>query len=79
MNRRAFVASSTAFATAAMKPNIQFGVDLFSIRNSNYTAFEYLDHCAKLGAEVVHFSELRFLGGLEAEHLKKVRDRKSVV
>ena len=56
-----------------MKPNIKFGVDLFSIRNSNFTAFEYLDHCAKLGAEVVHFSELRFLGGLEPEHLKKVR------
>jgi len=76
MNRRAFVAASTATlasAAASMKPNIKFGVDLFSIRNSNFTAFEYLDHCAKLGAEVVHFSELRFLGGLEAEHLKKVR------
>ena len=56
-----------------MKPNIKFGVDLFSIRNSNYTAFEYLDHCAQLGAEVVHFSELRFLGGLDAAHLTKVR------
>ena len=76
MNRRAFIASGTALATASiasMKPNIKFGVDLFSIRNSNYTAFEYLDHCAKLGAEVVHFSELRFLGGLEAAHLTKVR------
>lgn len=74
MNRRAFVAStSLALAAAPMKPNIKFGVDLFSIRNSNYTAFEYLDHCKTLGAEVVHFSELRFLGGLEPVHLAKVR------
>ncbi len=76
MNRRAFTATSMASlaaGAASMKPNVKFGVDLFSIRNSNFSAFEYLDHCQKLGAEVVHFSELRFLGGLEPEHLKKVR------
>lgn len=56
-----------------MKPNVKFGVDLFSIRNAGFTPFEYLDYCAGLGAEVVHFSEIRFLGGLEHEHLKKVR------
>jgi sugar phosphate isomerase/epimerase len=31
-----------------------------------------LDYAAKWGAQVVHFSEIRFLGGLEDEHVKKV-------
>jgi 3-oxoisoapionate decarboxylase len=55
-----------------MEP-VRFGIDLFSIRSSGWTPFQYLDYCAKLGAKVVHFSEIRFLGGIEDEaHLKKV-------
>jgi sugar phosphate isomerase/epimerase len=73
MLRRTMLAAAAAPLPAAMKPNIQFGVDLFSIRNAGYTPFEYLDYCAGLGAQVVHFSEIRFLGGLEHEHMKKVR------
>lgn len=77
MLRRHLIAGAAvpavAAASAAMKPNIQFGVDLFSIRNSGFTPFEYLDYCAGLGAQVVHFSEIRFLGGLDHEHMKKVR------
>lgn len=53
--------------------NIRFGIDLFSIRSSGYTAFQHLDYCAKLKAKVVHFSEIRFMGSLEPDHLKKVR------
>jgi sugar phosphate isomerase/epimerase len=49
------------------------GIDLFSIRDSNYSPFAYLDYCAKLGANLVHFSEIRFLGNLEPAHLKQVR------
>lgn len=49
------------------------GIDLFSVRSSGWTAFEYLDYCAKQGAKVVHFSEIRFLGGLEDDHVRKVR------
>ena len=56
-----------------MKADIKFGVDLFSIRNAGFSPYEYLDYCAGLGARVVHFSEIRFLGGLDHEHLKKVR------
>ena len=52
---------------------IKFGVDLFSIRNAGFDAFQYLDYCAGLGAQVVHFSEIRFLGGLEKAHLERVR------
>ena len=53
--------------------NIRFGIDLFSIRSSGWTPFQYLDYCAKWKAKVVHFSEIRFIGTLEPEHLKKVR------
>jgi len=51
----------------------KFGIDLFSLRSQGWSPFEYLDYCAKWKAKVVHFSEIRFLGGLEEEHLKKVR------
>ncbi len=75
MRRRDFLAAAAATtAMASAKPNdVEFGVDLFSVRSQGWTAFEHLDHCARLGAKVVHFSEIRFLGGLEDEHLKKVR------
>jgi len=53
---------------------VKFGIDLFSLRGQGWSAFEYLDYCAKHGARVVHFSEIRFLGGLEKAHLEKVRD-----
>ena len=52
---------------------LKLGIDLFSIRSSNYTPFEYLDYAAKQGAKVVHFSEIRFIGNLEESNLKKVR------
>lgn len=52
---------------------VKFGIDLFSIRSQGWSAFEYLDYCAKWKANVVHFSEIRFIGSLEPEHLKKVR------
>ena len=74
MLRRTFLAGTgtAALAQTAM-PSIKLGIDLFSIRSSNYTPFEYLDYSAKQGAKVVHFSEIRFLGNLEESNLKKVR------
>jgi len=60
-------------ASPAPAPRVKFGVDLFSIRSQKWTPFQYLDYCAKHGVEVVHFSEIRFIGGLEEEHLKRVR------
>ncbi len=53
---------------------MRLGIDLFSIRSQGWTPFEYLDYCAKLGAKVVHFSEIRFIGNLEPGHLKKVAE-----
>ncbi|HYP08517.1 MAG TPA: TIM barrel protein [Bryobacteraceae bacterium] len=77
MLRRTFVASTGLVAlaqtSATMKPRNKIGIDLFSIRSSGYTPFEYLDYAAKQGANVVHFSEIRFIGNLEPDHLRKVR------
>jgi sugar phosphate isomerase/epimerase len=79
MQRREFLAATGAAAMAhaasAQGPaSVKLGIDLFSIRSSGYTPFEYLDYCAKWKANVVHFSEVRFLGSLEAGHVKKVSD-----
>lgn len=52
---------------------VRFGVDLFSVRSQGWNAFQHLDQCARWKAKVVHFSEIRFLGGLEEDHLKRVR------
>ena len=75
MTRRSFAAaalSAAQIAHAALTP-VRLGVDLFSIRSQNWTPFEYLDYCATLGAKVVHFSEIRFIGNLEDDNLRRVR------
>ena len=79
MRRRTFLAAGAAAlacrgagaATAAGK--VKFGLDLFSLRSQGWTPIQYLDYCAKWGIQVVHFSEVRFLGNLEEENLKQVR------
>jgi sugar phosphate isomerase/epimerase len=65
------VMSSEVPAQAAAQ--VKLGIDLFSIRSQGWTPFQYLDYCARQGAKVVHFSEIRFIGNLEPENLKKVR------
>ncbi|MCC7155504.1 MAG: sugar phosphate isomerase/epimerase [Bryobacterales bacterium] len=57
-------------AGAAAGPRL--GVDLFSLRGQGWDAFQFLDYCSKWGAQVVHFSEIRFLGSLEDDHVRKV-------
>ena len=77
MQRRSFVAATAAtvapqFGNSREKPAVKFGIDLFSIRSQGWSPFEYLDYCARWKAKAVHFSEVRFLGGLEEAHVKKV-------
>jgi sugar phosphate isomerase/epimerase len=72
MTRREF-AGTAALAAMAQQPKVKLGIDLFSIRSSGWTPFQYLDFCAKWKARVVHFSEIRFIGSLEESHLKQVR------
>ncbi len=77
MNRRQFLATSALMANAAAQtrpPSIKLGIDLFSIRNQNWTPFQYLDYCAKQKARVVHFSETRFLGSLEPANLRAIHE-----
>jgi sugar phosphate isomerase/epimerase len=74
MTRRQFtIAAATTTALAQPRTPVKLGVDLFSIRSQGWTPFEYLDYCARWKARVVHFSEIRFLGSLEPDHLRKVR------
>jgi sugar phosphate isomerase/epimerase len=76
MLRRTFVAGAgAAFAFQAAKAAASpvIGIDLFSVRSSGFDAFQFLDYCAKQRAKVVHFSEIRFLGSLEDDHVRKVR------
>lgn len=53
---------------------LRFGLDMFSLRSQGWTPFEQLDFCARWGARVAHYSEVRLLGGLEPDHLRRVRD-----
>jgi sugar phosphate isomerase/epimerase len=79
MRRRTFVSTAALAASAAPPPAAsttrrpKIGIDLFSVRSSKWSPFEFLDFCAKQGAELVHFSEIRFLGGLDDDHVRKVR------
>jgi sugar phosphate isomerase/epimerase len=76
MRRRDFLAAGSAAALSAAVPAEQakpkLGIDLFSLRGQNWTPTQYLDYCAKQKVQVVHFSEIRFIGGLDPENLRKV-------
>jgi sugar phosphate isomerase/epimerase len=80
MDRRQFLTAAAAAlaapqASPAQPRKVKLGIDLFSIRSQNWTPFEYLDYCAKQRVQVVHFSEVRFIGSLDPENLKRVRQR----
>jgi sugar phosphate isomerase/epimerase len=53
----------------------RLGLDTFSLRSQGWSPFEMLDFCARWGVQVVHFSEVRLIGGLEHDHLRRVRAR----
>jgi sugar phosphate isomerase/epimerase len=75
VTRRNFLATTAAFAAAQAAPApVKLGIDLFSIRSQNWTPFQFLDYCAAQKVQVVHFSEVRFIGGLEPANLKRVRE-----
>ena len=54
-------------------PTLKLGIDLFSIRSQNWSPIQYLDYCAAQKAKVVHFSEVRFIGGLAESNLRQVK------
>lgn len=53
----------------------RLGVDAYSLRTSGWDACTTLEYCADLGAEVVHFSEPRFLGPLDDANVDRARAR----
>src|SRR4051812_17289269 len=54
---------------------VRLGLDMFSLRSQGWSAFEQLDFAARQGASVAHYSEVRLLGGLDPDHLRRVRAR----
>ncbi len=77
IDRREFLAVAAAaapLAAASEKPNVKLGIDLFSLRAQNWTPLQYLDYCAARNVQVVHFSEIRFIGSLAPENLRAVRE-----
>jgi sugar phosphate isomerase/epimerase len=56
------------------RSSLRLGLDMYSLRSQGMTPFEQLDFCAKHFIKVVHFSEVRLIGGLEPEHLRRVRE-----
>jgi len=79
MKRRTFVGAAIAgyglAQSASAAPPVKLGIDLFSLRSQNWTPMQLLEYSAKQQAKVVHFSEVRFIGGLDPENLKRVRRR----
>jgi sugar phosphate isomerase/epimerase len=71
----ALTAAAPLAAQTGSRPAVKLGIDLFSLRSQNWTPFELLDYCARQQAKVVHFSEIRFIGGLEPDNLRRVRQR----
>ncbi len=58
-------------ADATAKPRL--GLDLFSLRSQGWDAFQFLDYAARHKVETIHYSEIRFMGSLEDDHLRKVK------
>lgn len=77
MTRREFVAAATAHPLAlqaqSQSTRVKLGIDLFSIRSQKWTPIQFLDYCASQHVQVVHFSEIRFLGSLDRANLEAVR------
>ncbi len=77
MKRRDFLKTAAGISYVAnafsASPPVKLGIDLFSIRSQGWTPFQYLDYCAAQKVNVVHFSEVRFIGSLDPENLRKVR------
>ena len=76
MTRRQLLLASAAASLrlGAEMPAKRLGLDLFSLRSQGWTAFQMLDFAKEHGASVVNFSEPRFLGGTDEDHLKRVRE-----
>lgn len=84
MQRRKFLASAAAVSgstvaspllalqTAPAEP-VRIGLDLFSVRDQGWSAFQMLDYAARHKLKHVQFSVTRFYGPQDHSHLRNVR------
>jgi hypothetical protein len=76
--RREFLATAGAASLGGIVPTsntkTKLGIDLFSLRSQTWTPLEALDYCAARKVQLVHFSEIRFIGNLLPENLRAVRE-----
>ena len=63
----------SAVSRAETNRSVRFGLDMFSLRSQGWTPIQQLDWCAQHHVKVVHFSEIRFIGRLDPDNLKRVR------
>jgi 3-oxoisoapionate decarboxylase len=81
LSRRMFMGAGAAALALQSAPiraagnAVKLGLDLYSVRSQGWTPFQALDFAAKWDIKVLHFSEVRFIGTLEEDNLKKVRAR----
>jgi len=68
-------------AAAQSAPKVRLGVDAYSLGAQNWTPFQTLEWASAQHVNMVHFSEVRFLGSpkwqeaLAPDNLKRIRDR----
>ena len=54
---------------------MKLGVDIYSVRSQGWDAFQHLEYGAKIGLDVVHFSDLSPFASLQDDYLKSVKAR----
>src|SRR6476659_10923726 len=90
-DRRTFLKTVGAAALAIGSPlrmnaslpaeKVRFGVDMYSLGVQRWTPFQQMEWAAKWKLQMIHFSEIRFLGSpdwkvaLDPANLKSIRQR----
>jgi sugar phosphate isomerase/epimerase len=68
-----FAASVLPAQDKSAAERVKLGIDVFALRSQGFGPFEFLDYAARKRLRVVHLSEIRFIGGLEETHLRKLK------
>jgi sugar phosphate isomerase/epimerase len=86
MNRRHFLARSTALAAAATLPaatrslgaaasDLKIGLDHFAVRATGWKAHQYLDYAASLKLDTLFLSELKVFESFDTDYLADLKAR----
>ena len=79
LTRRGFLAmAAAANAAPGASTKVQVGMDSYTLRGFDWDAFQYLDYAAKIGLDVIQFSEWSHLGSYEEvkddRYLHRIRE-----